>query len=247
MLEKDVVIETKDGTMPAFVTHPDEGGPYPVILFYMDAPGIREELRDMARRLGTVGYYVVLPNLYYREGSPVDIMVDRSEETMKRMFGYMRTLSNGKIVSDTEGMLAFAAQDAQAKSGAVGIVGYCMSGPFVTAAAAAYPDQIAAAASIYGAGLVTDRDDSPHLQLDKIKGEIYFACAETDHWAPKETIDELEDALKAAGTNHRIEWYPGTEHGFAFPERDVFHKLAGERHWERLFDLFGRNLNGLAV
>ncbi len=244
MQEKDVVINTADGVMPAFVTHPDEGGPFPVIFFYMDAPGIREELRDMARRLGTVGYYVVLPNLYYREGAPVDIMVDRSEETMERMFGLMRTLSNRKIVSDTEGMLSFVAGESAAKDGAVGVVGYCMSGPFVTSVAAAFPDEIASAASIYGAALVTEHSDSPHLRVGDIKGEIYFACAETDHWAPKETIDQLETALKDAGTNHRIEWYPGTEHGFAFPERDVFHKLAGERHWERLFDLFGRTLSG---
>ncbi len=246
MQEKDVVIETKDGAMPAFVTHPDEGGPFPVLFFYMDAPGIREELRDMARRLGTVGYYVVLPNLYYRDGAPVDIMVDRSEETMNRMFGLMRTLSNRKIVSDTEAMLAFTTGEDKAKAGPVGIVGYCMSGPFVTSIAAAYPDKVAAAASIYGAALVTEHSDSPHLKVGDIEGEIYFACAETDHWAPKETVDQLENALKAAGTNYRIEWYPGTEHGFAFPERDVFHKLAGERHWERLFDLFGRNLKTLA-
>lgn len=242
MQEKDVVIKTADGEMPAFITHPEEGGPFPVLLFYMDAPGIREELRDMARRLGTVGYYVVLPNLYYRDGAPVDIMTDRSEETMERMFGLMRTLSNAKINSDTESMLKFVAAEAQAKEGPAGIVGYCMSGPFVTSAAAAFPNQIAAAASIYGAGLVTDRDDSPHLTLGDIKGEIYFACAETDHWAPKETVDRLEEALKNADTNHRVEWYPGTEHGFAFPQRDVFHKAAGERHWERLFSLFGRTL-----
>jgi len=34
----------------------------------MDAYGVREELKDMARRLGTVGYYVLSPNLYYRAG-----------------------------------------------------------------------------------------------------------------------------------------------------------------------------------
>ena len=170
MQEKDVVINTADGAMPAFVTHPDEGGPFPVIFFYMDAPGIREELRDMARRLGTVGYYVVLPNLYYREGSPVDIMVDRSEETMERMFGLMRTLSNRKIVSDTEGMLSFVAGESAAKDGAVGVVGYCMSGPFVTSVAAAFPDEIASAASIYGAALVTEHSDSPHLRVGGHQG-----------------------------------------------------------------------------
>ena len=64
MIDAQVDIETKDGKTTTFITHPERGGPFPVIIFYMDAPAIREELRDMARRLGTAGYYVMLPNLY---------------------------------------------------------------------------------------------------------------------------------------------------------------------------------------
>src|SRR5271156_5797130 len=66
MIEKHVEVETPAGRMETFICHPERGGPYPVIIFFMDAPGIREELRDMARRLARVGYYVLLPNLYYR-------------------------------------------------------------------------------------------------------------------------------------------------------------------------------------
>ena len=66
MIERHVDIATTDGAMNSFVVHPEEGGPFPAVLFYMDAPGKREELHDMARRLAAVGYYVVLPNLYYR-------------------------------------------------------------------------------------------------------------------------------------------------------------------------------------
>ena len=68
MIEQTLDIATKDGAMETFICHPERGGPYPAVLLLMDAPGIREELRDMARRLGTVGYYVLLPNLYYRAG-----------------------------------------------------------------------------------------------------------------------------------------------------------------------------------
>ena len=125
----------------------------------------------------------------------------------------------------------------------MGAVGYCMSGPFVFAAAAAFPKRFAATASIYGAGLVTARDDSPHLTADRIEGEIYFACAEIDKYAPKKQIDALTACLAETAIRHRIEWYPGVEHGFAFPEREgIYDKPAAERHWERLFDLFARNL-----
>jgi carboxymethylenebutenolidase len=118
-----------------------------------------------------------------------------------------------------------------------------MSGPFVLAAAAHFPERIAAVASIYGARLITDQPDSAHLTLDRIRGEVYLACAEIDRWAPREQIEQLGELLEKSGVTHRIEWYPGAEHGFAFPQRaGIYHKPSAERHWERLFALFARTL-----
>jgi carboxymethylenebutenolidase len=146
-------------------------------------------------------------------------------------------------VRDTEAMLRFVDAQPEAAARRVGAVGYCMSGPFVMAAAAEFPDRIKAIASIHGANLVTDREDSAHLMAPRIRCESYFACAETDRWAPREIVDKLQAALLAAGTPHRIEWYPRTEHGFVFPLRaGIYDKPAAERHWERLFDLFRRTL-----
>jgi carboxymethylenebutenolidase len=241
MIDRELDLETADGEMNTFVTHPEEGGPHPVVLFYMDAPGKREELHDMARRIASVGYFVVLPNLYYRQTRHFEM--ERSEAGMKAMFKMMNHLSNAMVVSDTQALLDFADASPEAKTGPVGAVGYCMSGPFVFAAAAAYPKRFAATASVYGAGLLTDKDDSPHLTADRIRGEIYFACAEIDRYAPKEQIDALTEHLASTGIQHRVEWYPGVEHGFAFPEREgIYDKAAAERHWERLFALLDRNL-----
>ncbi|MEQ1866299.1 MAG: dienelactone hydrolase family protein, partial [Micropepsaceae bacterium] len=118
----------------------------------------------------------------------------------------------------------------------------CMSGQFAINAAAKYPDRIKAAASIYGVRLITEKPDSPHVVAAEAKAELYFACAENDRWMPLDQIDPLRKALKEAGANAEVELYPGTEHGFAFPARPVFNKQAAERHWERLFALFKRNL-----
>jgi carboxymethylenebutenolidase len=242
MIEKHLDIPTADGAMNSFVAYPDEGGPFPVVLFYMDAPGKREELHDMARRIAAVGYYVVLPNLYYRRSRDYWLK-ERTPEAMVPMFEHMNSLTNAMMVSDTEAMLRFVDAQPEAKASRVGAVGYCMSGPFVMAAAAALPDRINAIASIHGANLVTDKADSPHLMTARIQCESYFACAETDKWASKEIIDTLEKALKEGGTNYRIEWYPGSEHGFVFPQRaGIYHRPSAERHWVRLFDLFERNL-----
>jgi carboxymethylenebutenolidase len=242
MIEQHLDIATDDGAMNSFVVHPEEGGPHPVVLFYMDAPGKREELHDMARRLASVGYYVVLPNLYYRRTREFELK-ERTPEAMKPMFELMDSLSNAMTVRDTAAMLQFVDAQPEADARRVGAVGYCMSGPFVFAAAAAFPERIAAIASVHGARMVTDRDDSPHRMAPRIRCETYVACAETDIWAPPETVATLQAALEAAGTPHRIEWYPGAQHGFVFPKRaGIYHQPSAERHWERLFALFGRNL-----
>jgi len=239
MIDRDIDIHTRDGAMNTFITHPEEGGPHPVVLFLMDAPGKREELHDMARRLGTAGYYVMLPNLYYRRVREFRMAPDKRDE----MFAHMRTLSNAMVCEDIEAMFDFAAADDAAADGGSGCVGYCMSGPFAFAAAAAFPDRINASASFHGVKLFSDATDSPHLDAHKINGEMYFGCAETDEWAPREMIDGLDAYLQGTGINYRIEWYPRTEHGFVFPLRDgKYHKASAERHWERLLAMFGRTL-----
>lgn len=241
MHEEHIDIKTPDGAMNTFITCPDEGGPFPVVLFYMDAPGKREELHDMARRIATVGYYVVLPNLYYRKTREFSFV--RTEAGMKEMFDVAGHLSIHLIMQDTQALLDHVDAAPLANAASIGAVGYCMSGPFVLAAAGHYPDRIKCAASIYGANLMTERDDSPHLTANAVKGELYFACAEIDQYAPKEIIESLNTHLAESGVNYRLEWYPGAEHGFAFPDREgIYDKPSAERHWARLFDLFGRNL-----
>jgi len=68
MIEEIIDIATDDGAMETFICRPERNGPYPAVLMLMDAPGIREELYEMARRVATTGYCVLLPNLYYRAG-----------------------------------------------------------------------------------------------------------------------------------------------------------------------------------
>jgi carboxymethylenebutenolidase len=244
MIDQTVEIETKDGRVTTFIAHPERGGPYPLVLFYMDAPGIREELRDMARRIASVGYYVMLPNLYYRSGVMElgRLPPEPDAPERKRMFELMESLSIAKIMSDSDALIAYA--DAHgAKSGTIGCVGYCMSGQYAINAAARYPDRVRAAASIYGVRLITDAADSPHKAAAKAKSELYFACAEIDRWMPMEQVEPLRQALRAADAQAEVEIYPGVEHGFAFPARPVYHKPSAERHWERLFALFRRNLS----
>jgi len=244
MIEQTFEIPTKDGKTTTFIVHPERGGPHPLVLFFMDAPAIREELRDMARRIASAGYYVMLPNLYYRRGvlELADLPPLPEAEARARMFDLMGSINIPLVMDDTDALLDFAGRDPAASPGKAGAIGYCMSGQYAINAAARHPERFACAASLYGVQLVTDRPDSPHLAAQRCGAEFYFACAEHDTYAPLEMVEALDASLKGAGVNAEVEVYPGVHHGFAFPQRAVYDKPAAERHWERLFALFRRNL-----
>ena len=159
------------------------------------------------------------------------------------MFTHMDSLNAKTSQVDTQAMLKFVDNHAMADQSRIGTVGYCMSGPIVMWIAAQFPDRFKSIASIHGANMATDAPDSPHLMAPQIKCESYFACAEIDKWAPPEAIQKLESSLMNAKSKFRIEWYPKAEHGFVFPQRaGIYNAQAAERHWERLFELFGRTL-----
>jgi carboxymethylenebutenolidase len=239
VIEYEIDLPTPDGTMNTFVTRPDEGGPFPVVFFLMDAPGKREELHDMARRLASTGYVVLLPNLYYRTVREFDVFTYDGPDPRARMFELMSTLTDAMVVADAAVLFAHADSLTDADTSRVGCVGYCMSGPFSLALAGSYPDRIRAAASVYGVRLFGEGGVAD-LAV-QASGELYIACAETDHYAPTEMINGLTRHLAAHPVRARVEVYPGTEHGFAFPGRGaLFHKASAETHWSRLHALFAR-------
>ncbi len=245
MIERTFDLATADGAMETFFVHPERGGPHPAVFLLMDAPGIREELRDMARRLATVGYCVLLPNLYYRAGRDSlfgpDVLTHGSAEHA-RMRAIRTKMTIPPVMADVGAMLAWLATEPAAKPGAVGAHGYCMSGPYALAAAAHYPERIAACASFYGTWLVSEAEASPHLSFARARAEHYIACAEHDELAPLPMVAELREHFARSGAVGEIELHPGVHHGFAFPGRWCYDQPAAERHWERLIALYRRRL-----
>jgi carboxymethylenebutenolidase len=208
----------------------------------MDAPGIREELRNMARRIAKHGYVCLLPDMYYRLGT-VRFDIPRRDDGMSGVIrASMNSLSVPGVNDDTAAMLAWFDASDRVKPGAVGCVGHCMSGRYITSVAAAFPHRMAAAASLYGVQIVTDKEDSPHLSVGKIKGELYYAFAEHDQGVPANVIPDLKAALNKTDVKATVEVFPGTHHGFCFPERAVYDTLASEATWTKIFALWDRHL-----
>ncbi len=240
MTEFQVDVPTPDGAMDCFVCHPDDG-PRPAVLFYMDVPGIREELRDMCRHIAAQGYVAILPDLYYRDGV-VRFDLSKGREEFERMFAQGSKLSVDMVMRDTRGLIDYC-KAADFATGNIGCIGYCMSGQFVVAAAGSYPDDIKASASLYGTRIVTDKPDSPHVLAKNITdAELYLGFSEHDPYVEDFVIPDLSKTLDEAGVTYELEVFPGTEHGFCFKERPAYNHEAAEKVWTTVFDLYGRKL-----
>ncbi|MGY9084274.1 MAG: dienelactone hydrolase family protein [Acidimicrobiales bacterium] len=243
----EIDLITEDGLMNCHVITPDMEGKHRAVIVYMPASGIRSELVDIAARVASAGFVAVLPNSYYRLARQVDIDANRlGDEDYLPVRQFMMELAgnitNARIIHDTRIILDWLDQQDSIESSTVGGVGYCMGGRLVMAAAGAFPDQIAAAASFYGSGIVTNEPDSPHHKLGSFGGELYFGLADNDIYVSDDEMDALKAHMASIDVQHTIELYPGTEHGFIFPERYCFSPEGAELHYQRLADLLDRRL-----
>jgi carboxymethylenebutenolidase len=252
MKEDFVEIVTADGTMDAFVTYPEKSGPFPAVIIYMDIWGVRDELYDIARSVGAVGYCCVVPDLYYRDGRRIHfdfrnernqtISRDRLEGEKLRAILARPQLTNTMVMDDTGAVLKFLESSVFVRQGGVGALGYCMGGRYAMSAAGTYPETVIASASLHGTALISEQKDSPHRLAARLRGEFYCGFAEHDIHAPPPLVREMEEILDPCQVRYRFTVHPGAEHGYALPERDVHDKRATARDWELIFAMFHRQI-----
>jgi carboxymethylenebutenolidase len=238
--------------METFITHPSADGPFAAVVIYMDVWGVREELFDIARRVATVGYYVIVPDFYYRQGRVRHdyrdernraISLERLDEQQKETVrSSLRQLTDAMVVEDTRSLVEFLDGGEPARTH-MGAIGYCMGGRHVFRVAGRFPDRFRASASLHGTELVTAADDSPHRELTRVRGEIYCGFGERDRFASRATIETLRRTSQDASVRYRYEVHANAEHGYALPDRDVYDKHASNRDWEFIFAMFQRQLS----
>jgi carboxymethylenebutenolidase len=246
MPSEHVTIQTHEGDCPCHVMTPASGGPWPGLIFYMDAGGIRPAVLGMAQRLADNGYVVLLPDLFYRYG-PYGPFVPKEvfAGDVRAILGpLMATTGNDKAAEDTEAFLGYLDTRRDVAGSTVGAVGFCMGGGMAFAAAGTYPDRFAAIASFHGGNLATDAPTSPHLSAPKLKAEVYIAAAENDRSYPPEMAERLENTLTQFGVHYSTETYPAA-HGWMKPDFPVYDHVAAERGWVEMLALFARNLRHL--
>ena len=216
--DTDVEIHTPSGVCDAALVHPTGKGSWPAAILFPDAFGLRPAMRAMAKRLAADGYTVLVPNPYYRTtkapGIPSTFDFNNPDDRAK-LSALRAPLTQDGVMSDATTYVAYL--DAQAvvnKKAKIGVSGYCMGGPMTMQAAAAVPQRIGAGASFHGGGLVTDKPDSPHLLVPKIKAQYYFGVAANDDAKQPEAKTVLADAFRAVHLPATVEVYDGTLHGW---------------------------------
>lgn len=242
---QEVDIETPDGVAHAWIHNVGEGRRAAVIL-YTDAFGVRPSMHEMADRIASFGYVVLLPNVFYRAGNyaPFDLATVWSVPSEReRLMTLLGSLTAERVGMDGGAYLDAIAEQPDVRADRIGIVGYCMGGRVSFLTAGTNPAKVRAAASFHGGGLVTDQPDSPHRFADRIQASLYFGVADADRSCTPEHQGALAAALGAANVDYAIELYKGRKHGFAVSDHaGAYDREAADRHWRRLESFFAEKL-----
>lgn len=235
---KRIDVTTEDGTCPVYL-HTPAAGVWPGIIMFMDAPGIRPALHELAQRLADSGYAVLLPDMFYRSGpyEPVDPKRVWGDPELREAH---RKKFNAKLtpkgtMADVGAILEALEGIGEVTNGRVGVVGYCMGGKTAVTAAGTYPERIVAAASYHAGGLADDSPASPHLLAPRLAGrvKVYVAGAIQDANFDDAQKQRLIAALDAAGVDSIVESYPA-KHGWVPRDMPVHDAAEAEHHWRTL-------------
>jgi carboxymethylenebutenolidase len=239
--ESEVSITTPDGACDAYFVHPTNGKA-PAVLVWPDILGLRPAFRQMGKRLAESGYAVLVVNPFYRTkkaptSSPHSDFDDPA--TREALMGLAHSLTPETEVTDANALTAWLDQQPSVdKSRKMGTTGYCMGGPLVMRTAATNPDRIGAAATFHGGGLVTDKPDSPHLLIPKMKAHFLIAIAANDDAKQPDAKGTLKAAFAQASLPANVEVFEGTMHGWCPPDSQVYNRDAAEKAWGELLVLF---------
>jgi len=255
VVETNVEIRTPDGACDAAFIHPATGS-HPAVVIWPDAFGLRPSMRDIAKRLASEGYSVLVPNPFYRvakapvfeDASNFNFGDPAQRSKLTPLMGSIN--ADGAAERDAAAFIAWLDGQRQVdRNKKVGTQGYCMGGALVVRTAAAVSNRVGAGASFHGGGLVTPNPNSPHLLAPKIKARMYFGVAANDDAQQPDAKTKLKEAFDAAKVPAEVEVYPQAQHGWCVPDmpkqpngQPIYNKADAERAWGKLLALYKAGL-----
>lgn len=204
MSGQTVTIDGKDGAFTGYLASPGSGrGPGLVVI--QEIFGVNQVMRDIADGMASRGYYALVPDLFWRQETNVQLS-DKSDADWKKAFDLLNGFNIDKGVEDIQAgidhLRAFPGC-----TGKVGALGYCLGGQLAYLTAARTDSD--ASVGYYGINIQSRLNEA-----DKIKHPLMLHIAEADEYVPAEAQAKIEAGLKPNPhvTLHR---YPHMNHAFA--------------------------------
>ena len=226
-----VQISAPDGTMNAFSAAPTAPGRYPAVIVVMEAFGLNEHIKSVAKRIAGEGYVTLAPDMYYREKNAV-VGYDALPEAIR----LMGTLQDDKIVRDVDSAVAHLKGQQSVRADRIGITGFCMGGR-ISFLAACESQDIKASVPFYGGGI-----GGLLGRAEKIRCPMLLFFGDQDPFIPNQEVEQIRSTLAKLGKPAEVKDYPGAQHGFFSDERASYHPDAARDAWKRLVDFFARHL-----
>lgn len=216
-------VAVEDGDLPVQVFLPAAGSGPGVVLF-QEIFGVTDYIRSRARDLADLGYVVLVPDSYWRLGSPV---ISEGMDGLEEAMGASGRLDQDQTVADAVAATGHLAQRPEV-TGRTGLVGFCFGGGLAWATAARLADQDEAPDALvayYGSQIPTLLD-----LASRIRSPQLHHWGNADQFIPAEGVDAVEQAV-AAADDATFCRYDGAGHAFDNPSPDFHHAEASARAW----------------
>ena len=231
LIEQDILIDTKDGRLPAYEAAPAAGGNYPLVLVIQEIFGVHEHIRDVVRRFAKLGYHAVAPELYFRQGDP---STQPDIDSLRREI--ISKVPDAQVLDDLSATIDRAiAKGADASR--VAVTGFCWGGRITWLLAAREP-RLKAAVAWYGKLDGEHSAMTPEHPIDvaaRLRCPVLGLYGEADASIPLSSVEHFRAALPASA---RIVTYPDAPHAFFADYRPSYREAAAQDGWQRLLSWF---------
>lgn len=225
MSEAWVDIPVKGGAMSAFQV----GSGKPGVVMLQEIFGVNVAMQEEARRFATLGYTMLVPDLFWRLQPRV--LLGYGEEDRKAGFNFMQRFDFAAGIAD----IAAAAKWLERSHPSLGVMGFCLGGKLAVASTVAYPFR--AVASLYGVKLEGDPE-----RLRAIGVPLQIHVGDKDAHVPMEAVQQIKEIVKGK-PNAEVFVYPGTQHGFFNAARpEVYSPDAAKQAQARVVAMFSKAL-----
>lgn len=234
----EVKIPVAGGEIPAYQARPAKGSSFPVILVVQEIFGVHEHIKDLCRRLAKAGYLAVAPELYARQGD-----VSKQTDIQEIIKSVVSKVPDAQVMSDLDATVTWAGKSGQGDVSKLGVTGFCWGGRIVWLYSAHNP-KLKAGVAWYGRLTSAVDDLHPKHPLDivaDLKAPVLGLYGGADNGIPNDTVDKMQQALKAANKPSEIVLYPDTPHGFNADYRPTYRKDKADDGWQKMLAWFKKN------